>query len=589
MTKTPIRPSFTANPPPSSNFVLPKLSTTLNSHQAAPPVNTSPLTGAQLLVRTLERHGVRFVFGIPGAKIDAVFDALMDSSIRLIVCRHEQNAAFMAAAHGRLTGQPGVVLVTSGPGVTNLTTGLLTATTEGDPIVALGGAVPSNMALKASHQNTDNTKILEAVTKKSISVVNVENLQEAVTNAFRTAEAARKGAVFLSLPSDVLTQPAVDTIPGPAPVIRLGAAPGGALQTAANLLSEARFPVLFLGEEASNPRHVEPIRTLLQQTGLPAISTYQGAGVLSRELFPRFVGRVGLFKNQPGDRLLDAADVVLTIGFNPVEYDPETWNTRRHLRLIHLDEVPCTIGSCYQPEVEVLGDIAENVALLTGRISWTPSAEVQETVTRLHAEVAAPPPTAPAAPGRIRPIDFLQAFRDFVQDEDFVLCDIGTVYMWFARHFPVYRPRHLLFSNGQQTLGVALPWALATKLTHPSSRVFSVSGDGGFLFSSMELETAVREKTPFVHFVWTDGTYNMVLEQELLKYNRRSGTDFGAIDLVAYAEAFGARGHRLTSMDGFAELLTEAIASPVPVLIDVPIDYSHNRELFVKVDERRAN
>jgi acetolactate synthase-1/2/3 large subunit len=552
----------------------------------------SQLSGAELLVKSLERNGARFVFGIPGAKIDAVFNALRDSPIRLIVCRHEQNAAFMAAAYGRITGEPGIVLVTSGPGVCNLTTGLLTATTEGDPVIAIGGAVARNMLLKCSHQSADGAKIMEAVTKQSVSISNVENIQEVVANAFRIAKAPRKGAFFISIPCDVLTDSAPDVIHCASPEIRYGTAPESEWEQAVKLISEASLPVLFLGEDAGVEKNVEPLRSLIRRHHLPVITTYQGAGVVSRELFSNFVGRVGLFKNQPGDRLLDRADVVVTVGYNPVEYDPEVWNAARSRKIIHIDSAPCQIHACYQPTVEVLGDIPGNIAALTERLSLQISPEARQQIESLHQELVlklSERPSEPPGSGKIHPLDFIGALREYITDDDLVTCDIGTVYMWMARYFLVYRPRQLFFSNGQQTLGVAVPWAISAKLTCPEKRVFSISGDGGFLFSSMELETAVREKTPFVHFVWTDGSYNMVLEQEVLKYHRKSGVELGAIDIVSYAAAFGAKGYKLESLDGFSALLDEAVASDVPVLIDVPVDYSKNLELFITMHETAAN
>jgi len=546
-------------------------------------------TGARLLVKSLERNGVRFVFGIPGAKIDAVFNELLDSPIRLIVCRHEQNAAFMAAAYGRITGEPGIVLVTSGPGVCNLTTGLLTATTEGDPVIAIGGAVARNMLLKSSHQNTDSAKIMQAVTKLSVPVVNAENLQEVVENAFRLAKEPRRGAIFLSIPCDVLAEQAPDVIVTASRPIRFGTAEGSELDLAAKLISEARLPVLLLGEDASIGRNIEPIRALIRQHGIPAVATYQGAGVLSRDLFSHFIGRVGLFKNQPGDRLLDQADLVITIGYNPVEYEPEVWNGDCSKAIIHIDSSPCRIHSCYQPAAEVLGDIPGNIAALTTRVTVSISSQTRELVESLHSQLTHSMHCDRVADGRIHPLDFIRALRSYVTDDDLVMCDIGTVYMWMARYFIVHKPRQIFFSNGQQTLGVALPWAIAAKLTCPEKRVFSISGDGGFLFSSMELETAVRERTPFVHFVWTDGSYNMVLEQELLKYGRKSGVSLGAVDLVSYAAAFGARGLKLESLDGFDALLDEAFRSNVPVLVDVPVDYSANRDLFTIIEEGKTN
>lgn len=555
-------------------------------------MQTTQLSGAKILVKSLERNGTRFVFGIPGAKIDAVFDALEDSPIRLIVCRHEQNAVFMAAAYGRITGEPGVVLVTSGPGVGNLTTGLLTATTEGDPVIAIGGSVASNMLLKNSHQNTDNAKIMEAVTKKSVSVPDVENLQEVITNAFRTAKAPRKGAFFISIPSDILSAKTSDTILSGHKEISYGLSAKHEIENAAALINASKLPVLFLGQDASTEKNAAAIRALIAAHRIPAVATYQGAGVLSRELFELFVGRVGLFKNQPGDRLLDLADTVITVGYDPVEYDPETWNASKTKKIVHIDAVPYQVHACYQPAAEILGDIAENVSQLSSLLSPFLAPETRQTISTLHAEIvshAAETPSSPSEKGKIHPLQFIRSLRQATGDEDLVACDIGTVYMWMARYFMAYKPRKLLFSNGQQTLGVAMPWAIAAKLAFPEKRVFAISGDGGFLFSSMELETAVREKTPFVQFVWTDGTYNMVLEQELLKYKRKSGVDLGPVDLVSYAAAFGAKGYRLDSIADFPALFEEATRSSVPVLIDVPIDYSANRELFVSLNEPDAN
>ncbi len=545
------------------------------------------VTGAQLLVKCLEKNAVKFIFGIPGAKIDAVFDALLDSPIRLILCRHEQNAAFMAAAYGRLTGEPGVVLVTSGPGVCNLATGLLTATTEGDPVIALGGSVSRDMLLKSSHQNTDNARIMEAVTKKSVSINDVKNIPEIIENAFRISKAPRKGACFISVPSDVLREITRETALNESRSIHYGMAPESELIRASKLITEAKLPVLFLGEDASLEKNVGPLRDLIKKHKLPVIATYQGAGVVSRELFSNFIGRVGLFRNQPGDRLLDEADVVITVGYNPVEYDPEIWNASRLKVIVHIDSVPSQIHLCYQPSAEVLGDISYNIGALSEML-FLPIVvpRIRKVIDNLHGELLKNINYGlnDYKKDIIHPLQFIKAFRDYVNDDDLVMCDIGTVYMWMARYFIVYKPRQIFFSNGQQTLGVALPWAISAKLTYPEKRIFSISGDGGFLFSSMELETAVREKLPFIHFIWTDGTYNMVLEQETLKYKRKSGVDIGAIDIVSYAKAFGAKGYKMNSIEDFKGILDEAVCSEVPVLIDIPIDYSGNKELFVTLN-----
>ncbi|MDP1573733.1 MAG: acetolactate synthase AlsS [Coxiellaceae bacterium] len=541
----------------------------------------SKQTAAQLVVKCLEAQGVEYVFGIPGAKIDAVFDALQDSTIKLILCRHEQNAAFIAAAYGRLTGKPGVVLVTSGPGVSNLATGLLTATTEGDPVVALGGNVARKMLLKSSHQNTDNVALMKPVTKSSVEVTDASTVAEVIANAFRLATAPLRGACFISLPQDILSEKIDNAVIKPHAKISYGASHHHTIVAAANVINQAKFPVLVLGQESSRPENTRIIRELLAKTQLPVVSTFQAAGVVPRDLLDCFAGRVGLFRNQPGDQLLNKADVVLTIGFNCVEYDSEIWNVKGKKSIVHLDYVPAKIHESYQPLFELLGDIDVNVAALNKLLLSGMVDNNKKNVKPFHNAHQKIIQSQTSSRGHLmHPLHFIHDLRETLDDDAYVVCDIGTSYMWMARYFLSYEPHHLLFSNGQQTLGVALPWAMAVNFACPHKKVVSISGDGGFLFSAMELENAVRQKHRFVHCVWTDGAYNMVKEQELMKYNRKSGVDFGAVDLVDFAKAFGARGYSLKNPSDFKMILKEALQQPVPVLIDIPIDYSDNPALF---------
>jgi acetolactate synthase I/II/III large subunit len=539
------------------------------------------LSGAQLVVKCLEARGVKYIFGIPGAKIDAVFDALEDSPIELIVCRHEQNAAFMAAAYGRLTGQPGVVLVTSGPGVTNLATGLLTATTEGDPIVAIGGNLPRTMSLKESHQNTNNVLAMKPVTKLSVEVTVAQNIPEVFANAFRTAKAPRSGACFISLPQDVLSEATDAPVIKPLQKVSYGATHSEIIEQAANVINRAKFPVLLLGQEASRPQNTAAIRELLTKTRLPTVGTFQAAGVVSRDLVSCFAGRVGLFRNQPGDQLLNKADVVITVGLNVVEYDPEIWNAEQNKTIIHIDYMPARIHETYQPKLELLGDIDVNINALTKQLDDSKKPQNEQHVKPFHDEHQKIIQTGEKSNGKLmHPLHFVNLLRETVDDDAMVICDIGSIYMWMARYFLSYEPHHLLFSNGQQTLGVGLPWAMGARFVYPDKNIISMSGDGGFLFSAMELETAVREKLHFIHFVWRDGSYNMVKEQELMKYKRESGVEFGKVNLIDFAKSFGAKGYELDSPSDFKEIYAEAASQTVPVLIDVPIDYSDNHKLF---------
>src|SRR5476649_964848 len=508
--------------------------------------------GADLVVAQLEAQGVKHVFGIPGAKIDRVFDSLLDSSITLVPVRHEANAAFMAGAVGRLTGKAGVALVTSGPGCSNLITGVATATSEGDPLVALGGAVKRADHVKQVHQTMDTVAMFRPVTKYSAEVTSPSALAEVLANGFRAAEFGRPGAAFISLPMDIVNEPASGKLlTSQAPV--LGSAPHDAILQVASLLRQAKNPVLLLGLMASHPRNAEAIRRLLHKSDLPVTSTYQAAGVIDQASFHRFAGRVGLFNNQAGDRLLRNADLVITIGYSPVEYEPAQWSND-NAELVHIDVVPAETDSDYLPDVELVGDIADTLDLLTEQIHQ-----------RIDLNQFA-----------IHPLRLVRAMQDIVNSDVTLCVDMGSFHIWIARYLYSFRARQVLISNGQQTMGVALPWAIGAALVEPGRKVVSVSGDGGFMQSSMELETAVRLGVNLLHIIWVDDCYNMVAIQEQKKYQRTSGVKFGPIDFKAYAESFGAKGFAVTSSETLESTLRAAMDVQGPAVVAVPVDYSDN-------------
>ncbi len=548
--------------------------------------NTPLKNGADVVVRTLEARGVRYAFGIPGAKIDAVFNALVDSRIKTVVCRHEQNAAFIAGGIGRMTGKAGVALATSGPGVSNLVTGLATANAEGDPMVALGGAVATGESLKRIHQTMDSVSICRPVTKFSAAVSGPEAVAEVVSNAFRAAEGGRPGAAFVSLPMDVMSAPAhakLLTLPA---FSGCGPATPDGIKEAARLISAAKTPVVLLGQQASKPAIADAVRDFLGRNSLAVVGTFQSAGAVSAHLLESFGGRVGQLANQPADRLLAAADLVVTVGYDPVEYWPSLWN-KVDRTIIHVDVKEADLDTYYCPTVELTGDMGQTLAALTplvvrGGKSAMAGHILQAIVAeREHlAEQARQKTGTPIHPMRL--VAELQA----ILEPDVTLClDMGSFHLWLARHLYSFRARQILISNGQQTLGVALPWAIAASLVRPHEKVISISGDGGFLYSAMELETAVRLKAHIVHMVWIDGAYDMVAVQEEQKYGRRSGVAFGPVDPVKYAEAFGATGFMIRNPDEIASVLKRAMDVQGPVIIGVHVDYGDNPTLFEHVDQ----
>lgn len=540
--------------------------------------------GADLIVDSLINHDVKYVFGIPGAKIDRVFDTLEDKGPELIVARHEQNATFMAQAVGRITGEPGVVIATSGPGISNLATGLVTATDEGDAVLAIGGQVKRGDLLKRAHQSMNNVAMLEPITKYSAEVHDPNTLSETVANAYRLAKSGKPGASFISIPQDVTDSPVSVKAIKPLSAPKLGSASVLDINYLAQAINNAVLPVLLLGNGASSEGVTAAVRRLLDAVKLPVVETFQGAGIVSRELEDEtFFGRVGLFRNQPGDMLLKRADLVIAIGYDPIEYEARNWNAEISARIIVIDVEPAEVDTYFQPERELIGNVEATLDLLLPAIQGykLPEGSVEYLKGLKNNVVEDVKFDRRPEEGKVHPLDLIEVLQDQTKDDMTVTVDVGSHYIWMARYFKSYEPRHLLFSNGMQTLGVALPWAISAALVRPKTKVISVSGDGGFLFSAQELETAVRLKLPIVHIIWNDGHYNMVEFQEEMKYGRSSGVDFGPVDFVKYAESFGAKGYRATSKEEFASLLQEALPQAVdgPVLIDVPIDYKDNIKL----------
>jgi len=552
--------------------------------------NTSK-SGAQIVVESLERHGVTHVFGIPGAKVDKVFDTLKSSSIKTIVCRHEQNAAFIAGGIGRLTGKAGVAIATSGPGVSNLTTGLATANSEGDPMVALGGSVATSQSLKQIHQTLQAVAALKPVTKFCAEVASPESIGEVMANAFRSAESDRPGAAYVNLPKDIMEGEArCEVLDIPADP-KFGAGSHESLGEAAKILNGAQRPVLLLGLLASRPENADAIRAFLRKTGLPVVGTFQAAGTVSADLFKNFAGRIGQLDNTPGDELLTIADVIITVGYDPVEYDPSIWNHARSARIIHIDSTRADIDNFYSPVVEVLGDIAASVASLTDLVTPLVLApDVERFLSTLASKRALRIEDADRyTENPIHPLRIVAELQKWFADDVTLCLDMGSFHLWIAHFLFSFRARQILISNGQQTLGVALPWGIASCLVRPNEKTLSISGDGGFLFSSMELETAVRLKLNLVHMVWIDDTYDMVAVQEQSKYKRTSGVDFGPINVVKYAEAFGAIGFMIETPDQIGPILKKAFEIPGPVLIGIQVDYRDNHKLFDKVHEHLLN
>jgi acetolactate synthase-1/2/3 large subunit len=433
----------------------------------------------------------------------------------------------------------------------------------------------------------DAVSICKPVTKFSATVAASDTVGEVMANAFRAAESGRPGAAYVNLPKDVMTTPCShDVLPMPA-YSGLGPADSAAITEVARLINSAENPVVLLGLLASKPANAIALRDFIGRHHLPVVGTFQAAGAVAAHLFENFGGRVGQLANQPGDRLLDSADVVITIGYDPVEFPPGDWNRNTARKLIHIDVLPADLDNSYRPYVELTGDIASTLDLLTPQLRRTRQSDLAATILKAIAaerdELSRESAIRSGTP--IHPLRLIAELQPFLSSDVTLCLDMGSFHLWLARHLYSFKARQILISNGQQTLGVALPWAIAASIVRPSEKVIAISGDGGFLFSAMELETAVRLKANIVQLVWIDGTYDMVAVQEVLKYGRKSAIDLGPVDLVKYAEAFGAAGRTIRTPDEIAPVLREALNHTGPIIVGVHVDYSDNKKLFETVKE----
>ncbi|KAK5083537.1 hypothetical protein LTR05_006040 [Lithohypha guttulata] len=554
---------------------------------------------SHIIVESIYNAGVRVVFGIPGAKIDTIFDTLSDHpEIKLIVCRHEQNAAMMAAAHGRITGIPGVCIATSGPGASNLATGLVTATTEGDPVVALIGSVPRNMNTHRTHQSMKALDILGPTSKIALGIDVEDQAAEVILTAFRQAATPPKGAAVINLPQDVskLNSKILAFPPEAYPAPRWGIANHEQYGKVLDMIQKAKSPVLFLGARSSAPIVVSAVRNLLSKFSIPTIETFQAAGAVSKELVHLFYGRVGLFRNQAGDKLLASSDLILAVGFDPVEYDAFIWNPSGARRIVHIDYQPSDYGVYYHPVAELLGSVAENINFLADNMKSLTHDISNDFLADLKKQYygwqSLPTTQRFNSSDPVHPLTFITELQKRLSKDTTVCVDVGTVYIYMMRYFFAYEPRRLLCSDGQQTLGVGLPFAIAASLTQDppcTQKVISMSGDGGFMFSSMELVTAVQQKCNITHFIWNDSSYNMVEFQEEMKYGRSSGVKLGGIDFKTFAQSFGARGYRVESADQLRGVMDEALSFEGVSLVDVRIDYSEAGSLAQNVIQDEWN
>ena len=532
--------------------------------------------GSDLLVAALENEGVDRIFGIPGEENLDVVESIRKSSIRLIVTRHEQAAAFMAATYGRLTGKPGVCIATLGPGALNFSTGAAYALLGAMPMIMITGQKGILSSRQARFQVVDIVGAMRPLTKLSRQIVAPAMIPTLVRDAFRFAEEERPGPVHLELPEDIAheaCEPAPMVPPHP---VELPLASPAALARAAEMILRAERPLLMLGAAASRPRSTSDLAQFVLRTRIPYFTTQMGKGTVPADT-DLYMGTAALSERDYVHEAIERADLIIAIGHDTVEKPPFIMGANGP-KVIHVGYQPAHVEQVYFPQAEVIGDLGPSLRLLADRIEGKiPRAQallpLRDGILSRIADRA--------AEDRLTPQRLVHDVRSVMPPDGIVALDNGMYKIWFARNYRTRVANTLLLDNALATMGAGLPSAMMAALLYPQRRVMAVCGDGGFMMNSQELETAVRLKLNLVVLIIEDYAYGMIRWKQAVDEFPDFGMTFGNPDFVRYAGAYGAAATRVNAAAELAPALEHAFTGGGVHLVIVPIDYSENKRVLV--------
>ena len=545
------------------------------------------MKASDLFVKCLEEEGVEFIFGVPGEE-NADFMMSLESSdkIRFILCRHEQGAAFMAEAYGRLTGHVAGCLGTLGPGATNLITGVADGNMDRAPMLVLTGQGASTRLHKESHQIMDVVSMYRPVTKWAQQIHHPNNIPEVVRKAVRTATVEKPGATLVELPEDIAKMDATSEPLAPKR-LRRAVADDVIVDRAFELIRNAKRPIILAGNGCIRRRASKQLRLFCEKTGIGAISTFMAKGCVDMDS-EYCLYTIGLGAKDLVACALDASDLVITLGYDMVEYHPHLWNPGQDKTVLHMDFLPAEIDDYYRPTVEVVGDLAHTLWMLNSRVDATDSLSydlTQQSSTRTAMANDFAEFKDDNSEGKIKPQKVLWDVRQALGASDILLSDVGAHKMWIARHYHCHEPNTCLIPNGFCSMGFALPGAIAAGLVHPQRRILAICGDAGFMMNVQEMETARRLNSDIVVMVWEDNAYGLIAWKQTNSFGRHTDLSFGNPDWLKLAQSFGWNGHQVDSSAALASVLESALNEQGPSLIVVPIDYDENPRLTKRLGE----
>jgi len=536
---------------------------------------------SDLFIKCLENEGIEYIFGVPGEENADFLMSLQDSKkIKFILTRHEQGAAFMAESYGKLTGKLSCCLSTLGPGATNLLTGVADANMDHSSILVITGQGSSDRLHKESHQIMDVCNMFKSVTKWTTSIRSPNTIPEIVRKAVRLATLEKPGAVHIELPEDIAKLD-VETKPLKSFPYRRSIAEDAVIYKAYKLMSEANSPILIAGNGAIRKRSSRQLREFCERTNIPVVTTFMGKGAVDCNS-DYCLSTVGLGAIDFGDIAIKNSDLVITLGYDMVEYHPKLWSRNLEAKIIHIDFEAAEIDEYYIPEVEVVGDLAHSLSVLNNIIDkeGTKSYDFKY-VKKMRADLKEDHEyyKNDEQKGLIKPQKFLYDLRKFLNKDDISISDVGAHKMWIARNYPCYEPNTCIVPNGFCSMGYALPAVIAASLTNNNHRIFSICGDAGFLMNLQEMETAKRLNSNFVVIIWEDKSYGLIKWKQQAQFGRSTELDFDNPDWEKLAKSFDWNYLYEDDSSKIFNKLQETNSLQGPTLFVIPIDYSENEKL----------
>lgn len=536
------------------------------------------LTGAEIFVRCLSAEGVKHIFGYPGATLLPVYDLMADSSIQHILARHEAGAVHAAEGYARASGRVGVCLTTSGPGATNLVTGIADAYMDSVPLVAFTGQVPSVMIGNDAFQEADIVGITRTITKHNYMVKDVSALARTLKEAFHIASTGRPGPVLVDLPKDILVAKAEFLYPERVELRTYKPTVVGhprQIERVAEAIREAQRPVIYAGGGVILSGAAEELRKLAEKTQIPVTLTLMGLGGFPGD-HPLFLGMLGMHGTVYANYAVTGCDLLIAIG---ARFDDRVTGRldgfAPHARIVHIDIDPASISKNVQVDVPVVGD-ARNI--LRELVKVAPKKRFKRWLAQIRLWKMENPLRYQEVEGEIKPQQAIRALCDLCDEDTVITTDVGQHQMWAAQYYTVRKPRTFISSGGLGTMGFGFPAALGAQVARPEARVVALIGDGGFQMGAFELATAVQYQLPVKVLILNNFFLGMVRQWQDLYWNRRYlYTDLAVNpDFVKLAEAYGATGRVIDRPERLTKDLQEALESPGVVVIDCHVSKEEN-------------